>query len=227
MKSQVDVTLVEGHMGTGKTTTGVAQIVDSYKEDPTLRIFSNVHLFGIRHVFVPDIESTLKMLKNPAFRHAKLLVDESYIGAEARRSSSTSSIMYSWVMQQMRKRDMEVIWVVQNSRMLDWRIKWIITKWIGCEYYDWDDDKQRGTRKIKCIVKKMRSGKAITEKTVRYWAPQYWTYFDTNETPDIPIYECACGCGRLVRAEGKYLAGHYKAQQDALRAERELAGAEA
>jgi hypothetical protein len=164
----------------------------------------------------------MKLLNNPSFRHAKWLIDESYVGSDSRRSGSASSVLYSWVMQQMRKRDIEVIWVVQNSRMLDWRIKWIVTKRVICLEYDWDDEKQRGTHKVKCIIKNIQKG---TEKTVRYYAPQYWKYFDTDELPDIPQRECACGCGTIVISSGSYLPGHYMAKRDADKAAKELAGA--
>lgn len=227
MNTQVDVTLIEGHMGTGKTVTGVALIVDDYKKDNTLRIFSNVHLFGIKHIFTKDIQATMKLLNNPSFRHAKWLIDESYIEADCRRGGNMTTILYTWIMQQMRKRDIEVIWIVQNSRMVDWRIKWIITKKIECLYYDWDDETQRGTRNVKCIIKKIRSGRAVTEKTVSYWSPQYWKYYDTNEIPDIPIFYCACGCESIVTTPGKYLPGHYQAMKERQREEKlEAAAAE-
>lgn len=221
MNAQVDVTLIEGHMGTGKTTTGVAQIVDDYNKDKTLRIFSNVHLFGIKYVYTPDIQATMKLLNNPSFRHAKWLIDESYTEADCRRGGNITTILYTWIMQQMRKRDIEVIWIVQNSRMVDWRIKWIITKKIECLNYDWDDELQRGTRNVKCTIKKIRNGSSVTEKTISYWSPQYWKYFNTNELPNIPVYNCACGCGSIVTAEGKYVTGHYQAMKARQRAEKE------
>jgi hypothetical protein len=214
-------------MGTGKSTTGIAVIVDDYQKDPTLRIFSNVHLYGVKYVYTPDIEATMNLLNNPSFKHAKWLIDESYTETDCRRSGSMTSVLYTWIMQQMRKRDIEVIWVVQNSRMTDWRIKWIITKRIECINYDWDDDLKRGTHNIKCIIKKIRSGRAVTEKTISYYAPQYWKYFDTNELPNIVVNKCACGCGKMVSTAGKYLPGHYQAMKAAEKEAKELEGAEA
>lgn len=184
IRSNVDITVIEGHMGTGKTTTGVAQIVDAYKKDPTLLVFSNMHLYGIRYVWEPDVNKTLKLLiQRPDFNHIKWLVDESYVGGDPRRSMSTSNVIASWVAQQARKRDMEIAYVVQHPRMLDWRFIWSANKRIECVNYDWDEEKQRGTRKIKIIIKNLDKS---TEKVVKYWAPQYWPYYDTNELPVIP-----------------------------------------
>lgn len=179
----VSVTLIEGHLGTGKTTTGVAHLVDAYKKDDTLRVFSNMHLYGIKYVYNPDMQATAKLLSNPAFTHGKWLIDESYIGGDARRAMSTSNLVLSWILQQARKRDLEIIYIVQHPRMSDWRFIWAANKRIECIEYDWDDEKNRGTRNIKCIIKDL---KKRTEKTVRFYAPQYWPYFNTDELPVIP-----------------------------------------
>ena len=184
IRANVDITLIMGHIGAGKTTTGVAQIADAYAKDPSYMVLSNMKLYGIKHIYQPDINATLKLLiSRPDFNHIKWLVDESYVGGDSRRSMSTSSVVCSWVLQQARKRDMEIAYIAQHPRMLDWRFSWAANKRIECVKYDWDEEKRRGTRNIKIIVKDIDKK---TEKTISYWGPQYWKYYNTNEVPEIP-----------------------------------------
>lgn len=141
------------------------------------KIFCNYHLYGIRYMYC-DAAEMLDHLNtdDESMKHAKMIIDESYIQGEARRPMNSLSLMYTWFAQQMRKRDIELFLLVQHGRFLDWRFRYIAKRKILCRYNE-------KTHMIKLLVQNLSKG---TEKPFSFWAPQYWKYYDTNELPPIP-----------------------------------------
>lgn len=200
MATKGDVTLIEGEMGSGKTNTAVATCVDKYKISvkqnrisirgrekdieegrkprdivPIKKVFANFTLFGIVYVKC-SIADMIRQLNNKLIKDAILVIDETYIEADARRGMSQIALIMTWFGMQMRKRHIELYIIVQHGRMLDWRFKFIASKTIQCKYNE-------RTKKVSLLIQEVKSGKS---KTLSYKASQYWKNFDTDELPEIP-----------------------------------------
>lgn len=139
------------------------------------KIFANYHLFGIRAVYC-DAKVMLEFLNTSTLNNCILVIDESYIQGEARRGMSTLSLIYTWFAQQIRKRNISLYLLVQHGRFIDWRFRYIAKRKILCRYNE-------KTQMIRLLIQNLSKG---TEKPFRYWGPQYWKYYDTNELPPIP-----------------------------------------
>lgn len=153
------------------------KVPDGWEPLSDTKIFANYHLFGVRSTYC-DATMMLDHLntEDESMKHAKMILDESYIQGEARRPMGSISLMYTWFAQQMRKRDIELFLLVQHGRFLDWRFRYIAKRKILCRYNE-------KTHIVKLLVQNLSKG---TEKPFSYWAPQYWKYYDTNELPPIP-----------------------------------------
>ena len=169
------ITLIEGPPRAGKTNTAVARVVDAYKKDPSIRIFANFHLYGIKYVFA-DLATIVEYLNSPLFRAAYIIIDAAYIGMEARKGMELLTQVMTYLGMQAGKRRLRLIIIVQHGRMIDWRARWLVTEHIFCTY---DEATQMITLKIKDKRKKR-------DRSVTYWAPQYWRYYDTEEVVLIP-----------------------------------------
>jgi len=141
----------------------------------TERIFANYHLFGIEYMYA-DPETVLNLINTGIISSGTWVVDEAYITGEARRGMNTLNLVYTWLAQQMRKRDIELYLLVQHGRFIDWRFRYIAKRKILCRY----DEK---TNMIRLLVQNLAKG---TEKTLRYYAPNYWKFFDSFELPPMP-----------------------------------------
>jgi hypothetical protein len=174
--SQASVTIIEGQMGTGKTNTATAIAVDAYKANPKVKIFANYHLYGIPYVFC-DASTMLEFLNTGLISDGYMIVDEAYITGDARQGTNPLAKIFTWMGQQMRKRNIEFIIIVQHGRFIDWRFRYIMTRKIQCQRFN------PKTNEISLIIKDMITKK---EKRITYWAARYWQYYDTNELPMIP-----------------------------------------
>lgn len=183
-------------MGQGKTNTGTALAVDKFLADPTILILSNYHLFGVRYIFCQSVVDIIKYVSRHEVLNGKhrgvsyvdengecrishhiiVVVDETYLEGEARRSMSPLTILFTWFLQMLRKLKIELYVIVQNGRFLDWRFSWAMNVRIMCKYNE-------RTHMISLNIKDKDKG---TEKDVKYYAPQYWKYYDTDELPHIP-----------------------------------------
>lgn len=173
------VTLVEGGMGEGKTNTAVGFIVDEYKKmGGNLQIFTvNIHLYGnIKYVYCSSMAELLRYCNSDVVKDGILVIDEAYIAGEARRGHNPLTVLFTWFGNQIRKRHLELYIIVQNGRFIDWRFRWMFYRRILCKY-------DARTKMVTLNIKYPKDGK---EKTIHYWAPQYWKYFDTDELPHIP-----------------------------------------
>jgi hypothetical protein len=169
------VTLIEGSMGSGKTNTAVALVVDKYRENPNIKIFANFHLYGIKSVYRPTFVEIMQLVTQLNIDECTIVIDEAGNEGESRRSMSNATILFTQYINQMRKRKIDLIVIVQNGRFLDWRISAVKDTRILC---DFNED----TKYIKLIIKDIKKGK---EKIVSYYAPQYWKYYDTFEPPHM------------------------------------------
>lgn len=178
--------LVEGTVGSGKSTTVAAYAIDEYrKSEGKLKIFAvNMHLYStpdlkIKYVYCSSVYQLLKLINSDVISDGIIIIDESYIEADARRSSNPMTLVLTWFSQQIRKRHIHMYYIVQNGRFLEWRIRWMIFKRIVCEA----DDKVPG--RIWLNVKYLQGAKRGTEKKFWYDGSPYWKYFNTDELPHV------------------------------------------
>ena len=147
----------------------------NYGTISSTKIFANYHLYGMQYVYCDHI-TMLELLNSNVISKGILVIDETYIAGDARRSANTLTQIYTWFGMQMRKRGIELYLLVQHGRFIDWRFRYIAKQKILCRYIE-------KTNKIRLLVQNLSKG---TEKITSYWAPQYWKFFNTNELPPVP-----------------------------------------
>lgn len=147
------------------------RIPPEYKLHSPLHIYANFHLYGIPYVYCKSFERILEWLKNGTIIEGILIIDEYYIGGNARECMSKLGRELGKQSFQYRKMQLEVIIITPMAKLIDWIARVIPTEHILCSY----DEK---TRKVTLTIRK--KGVRGT-KTVIYDATQYWANFWTNE----------------------------------------------
>ncbi len=147
------------------------RIPKEYKLWTPRRVFANIHLYGIQFCFCPSFEHIMKWLKDGTMVDAWLLVDESYVGMNARESMNALGKELEKQYFQLRKMQLDVILITPMARLIDWTLRTIPTEHVHCSY-----DKRTHKITIK-IRKKGEQG----ERIVYFDGRPYWKNFKTNE----------------------------------------------
>lgn len=159
-----------------KEENRIIKVPDSYKPYSTTKIIANYHLFGVTYMYAP-MWKVLDMINTPMMKDAKWTVDESWLSAESRRGMSPLTIVMTEYAQLMRKLNIELNLLTQHSRFLDWRLRYITKQKMLTSY-------NKDTHYIRLLIQNLDKG---SEKTLHFYAPTYWKYFDTNELPPMPV----------------------------------------
>lgn len=146
-----------------------------------IRVFANFHLHGIRAVYLP-LPSIIEYLNSGLIKDAYLIIDEGYIGGNAREGMSNLTKVLIKLGMQIRKRHLHFIICTPNSRQLDWLFRDIETEHIVCDY-------DENTKNITLSIRNRKKYKQL--RSVTYYAPQYWKYYDTDEQFAIPENQIA------------------------------------
>jgi hypothetical protein len=160
VQKKLDLSLITGEPGMGKTTTGVKILVDKcglttppYKQrftnDPdytkNYHVFANIHLFGIKYAYLPLEKLILHMNTTvnglpinhpdaiPLVGYGIYLYDEASQGNNARESNSNDTMVLQSLVLQGRHRHLAIIFVAQFSRLMTWDTKGLTKQWIECE----------------------------------------------------------------------------------------------
>lgn len=180
--------MVEGPMGSGKSTTAVGYAIDAYKKSGgKAKIYAvNMHLFStkklkINYVYCPSIFGLIELINTDAIRDGIIIIDESYIVADSRSGMNPVTKIMTWFAQQIRKRHVHIYYIVQNGRFLEWRLRWMIVRRIICQL----DDNVKG--RIWLTVKYLQGANRGTEKVFPFDGKRYWNHFDTDELPYVPV----------------------------------------
>jgi len=147
------------------------KIPENYKLHSPMRIFCNFHLFGIPFVYCQSFNHILKWLKDDIIRDGWLLIDEYYIGGNARESMSALGRELEKQSFQYRKMQLQVVYMTPMARLIDWTARMIPTERIECEF----DSK---TGKVTLRIKK-KGNKGTRE--ISYDSKPYRRYYWTNE----------------------------------------------
>ncbi len=148
------------------------RIPQKYELKSPMKIFANFHLCGIPFVFIPSFPHLLKWLKMGLIGDCWLLLDEYYVGGNARDSMSAFGKEMEKQSYQMRKLAAKVVIITPHARLIDKWTRLTPTKHIICSY----DEKKR---EITLTVKK--KGERGSKILPPYDATQYWPNYFTNE----------------------------------------------
>lgn len=147
------------------------RIPKSYKLYSPMRIFCNFHLYGIPYRFIPSFEHLLAWLKQDVIVNCRLVVDEAYVGMNARSSMTELGKELAKQYRQFRKMQLDVIIITPMARQIDFLLRLVPTEHINCEY-------NPVNHKITLTIRK----KGVKgERKLDYDARQYWRNFRTNE----------------------------------------------
>ncbi len=147
------------------------RIPENYKLHSPMRIFCNFHLYGIPFVYCPSFNHILDWLKRGIIIDGWLVVDEAYVGMNARASMQALGKELEKQYFQFRKMQLNVIIVTPMARLIDWTMRTIPTERIHCTY-------NSKTRKITLTIKK----KGIPgEHKFDYDSTPYRVNYRTNE----------------------------------------------
>ncbi len=147
------------------------RIPSSYKLHSPMQIFCNYHLFGFPYVYIPSFDHTLAWLKQGIIVDAWLIVDEAYVGMNARESMRALGKELEKQYFQFRKMQLNVIIVTPMARLVDWAMRTIPTERIHCTYNE-------KSRKVTVTIRK----KGIPgEHKFDYDSTPYRANFRTNE----------------------------------------------
>jgi hypothetical protein len=150
-------------------------IPDDFIINSPVKIFANYHLYGIPYVFA-DFSTVLNLMNSDTMHGCKWVIDEGWLGADARKGMSPLTILITQYAQLMRKMEIDLYWITQHARFLDWRIRYIAKRKILTKY-------NSNTRQCRLMIQDLIKG---TEKVIHYDAPIYWRYYNTNEVPPMP-----------------------------------------
>ncbi len=140
-----------------------------------VRVFANFHLYGIRYMKC-DLADILEYLNTGLIKDGYVLVDEAYIGGDARNSATLLSKIITWFTAQIRKRRVNLIFCYPSGgKWAELRIRTSNTEHIICQYNE-------KTQMITLTIKKRRE----KSKTISYCASLYWRHYKTEEMQDIP-----------------------------------------
>ena len=147
------------------------QIPISYELISPLRIFSNIHLYGIPYVYIPSFTIMLKWLQQGVISNGWLLADEAHRGMSARGGMSKMGRAFVDEYFQFGKSLLDVILITHMSRLIDWTARAIPTERIHCSYNE---------KTYKITYSKKKRGEQGT-KEITFDARQYFPYYETNE----------------------------------------------
>lgn len=171
------ITMITGEPRTGKTNTAVARVVDAREKDPSTRIFANFNLYGLKYVHA-DLATIVEYLNTDLLKNGYIIIDEAYIGLDARQTASLLDQVLTYLTLQAGKRGIHLIIIFHHTRIAEWRVRWLASEIIECSY---NEKKRQVTLHIKD-----RRQRPTREKVITYDAWPYWKYYDTEEVMPIP-----------------------------------------
>lgn len=153
----------------------LVKIPPDFKINTSVKIFANYHLYGLPYVYA-DFKTVLGLMNTDTMKGCKWVIDEGWLGADARKGMSPLTILITQYAQLMRKMEIDLYWITQHARFLDWRIRYIAKRKILTKY-------NKETNICRLLIQDLVKG---TEKVGHYYGPIYWRYYDTNEVPPMP-----------------------------------------
>ena len=191
-----------GARGSGKSVGAARTVILDYML-PGKTVWSNMKI-GFNLVsngnIIPMESKSLERLSlvelDEVYSNGLIYVDEVNLLAEARRAMSQENLMFSYILQQLRKRRLTIIWSAQSELHCDDRLRWQTDIFIICE--------DISIARPKCgigelslwkahdfsgIVKGITphsSGEAMFYQGVQ-WNKPWWNTYNTWELQDVEV----------------------------------------
>ncbi len=143
---------------------------------PSINIFTNFHLFGVRYIFCRSWAQIIDWLDKDIIRNGRLSIDEYHIGGNSRDFMTGLGKALSKYNFTFRKRHLEVDILCVHKRLAEWTTRLAVTENIMCKYDE--------NTKMITYEQKKRGETKFHEHS--YYAPTYWKYFDTDEEFKLP-----------------------------------------
>jgi hypothetical protein len=147
----------------------IIKIPASYKLVAELKIFCNLHLYGMKYVYCPSFKFIIQGLKSGLIADGELLMDEYYMGAFNRESMTEVARELSKNSNQYAKKMLRTTITAPMASQLDWSARLLPTTHIQTEY-------NKKTKIVSCYIKKKGDPgtKVVTYDSLRY-RNRYWT----------------------------------------------------
>jgi len=124
---------LEGPMGSGKTLSAVALAVNE-KTQRDKRIMSNIRLNGIDYQLFDQDYLIRNIESSTIFFDCSIILDNAYLYADSRRSQSNFNRIFSYLILQSRRRNVDIYITVPDLKMLDVRIRNSVDSRGKCRY---------------------------------------------------------------------------------------------
>jgi hypothetical protein len=160
VQKKLDLTIISGEPGMGKTTTGVKMLIDKcgltvppYRQKAinnpdytkNYHVFANIHLFGVKFMYLP-LEKMIEHMNTtvnglpishpdaiPLIGYGIYLYDEASQGVNARQSGSNDTMVVQNLVLQGRHRHLAIIFITQFTKLITWDTRGLTKQWIECE----------------------------------------------------------------------------------------------
>jgi ribosomal protein L7Ae-like RNA K-turn-binding protein len=110
------------------------RIPEDYKLKSSMRIFSNIHLYGVPYVYVPSFTVLADWLKRGIVSNGYLIMDEAHVGMSARGGMTKLGKDLVTQCMQFGKSKLDVLMITHMPRLIDWVGRTIPTKQVSCSY---------------------------------------------------------------------------------------------
>jgi hypothetical protein len=148
------------------------KIPEDYKLHSPMKIFSNIHIYGIPMVYIDSKERLLEWLKSGFISNGWLLVDEAHRWIGARNSMTSIGKELQGEMFQIAKSMLDLIIVSHLPGLIDWSVRTIPTKRINIERYE------KSTHRVYYTIRE--KGVSHTGE-YSFDATDYFANYDPNE----------------------------------------------
>ncbi len=151
------------------------RIPKDYMVISPVHIFANFHLYGVKYAYI-DLAKIIEHINTDLFSDSWVLSDESVM-TDARNSMENAGKLSAAFGATIGKRNIHMCLMVQYNEMLERRYRLMHTMRVICTY---DED----TKRINLDIND-RGERFSTD----YYAPTYWSFFNTKELPQVPQYK--------------------------------------
>jgi hypothetical protein len=153
----------------------IMQIPPKFIIIPSIHIYCNFHLFGVRYMYLtwPEI---IEMLEAEKLADGRLSIDEFHMFGNVRDCMSSLGKVLAKDSYTFRKRHLNVDIMCANERLADFAVRLVVTERRLCSY-------DSATKMVTNTI----TGKNYKQpKEISYPAWQYWKYYKTDELFHAP-----------------------------------------
>jgi hypothetical protein len=151
----------------------IISIPKGYLVSSPVRIFSNIHLYGLKYIYVP-IEYFVEHVNDDLIEHGWFLAEDSAMNNPRNAMSSVGKIFAQWS-QTIGKRHLHYCQATQFPNMVEVYLKQFAVMRVVCSL-------NKNSNMVTLDINK----KGEPAQTKSYYAPNYWMNYDPDERVKIP-----------------------------------------